>query len=86
MQRHTSKGLAAGGIRLATCLATSCILATSPAFAASSADARTQLRESGCQTLAQRVAAIPGSGPIWLASYEPAPGGEPLPAPLRQSP
>jgi hypothetical protein len=60
-------------------------LATSPTFAASSADARTQLRDSGCQTLAQRVTAIPGSGPIWLASYEPAPGGEPLPAPLRQS-
>ncbi len=85
MQRHTSKGGTAGGIRLATCLVASCILATSPTFAASSADGRTQLRDSGCQTLARRVAAIPGSGPIWLASYEPAPGGEPLPAPLRQS-
>ncbi|AZG15366.1 hypothetical protein EHF44_13635 [Cupriavidus pauculus] len=46
---------------------------------------RDALRDAGCQTLAARVAAIPGSGPVMLASYEPAPGGEPLPGPLKES-
>jgi len=57
-----------------------------PAAPAASGDAaREQLRDAGCQTLAQRVAAIPGKGPVMLASYEPAPGGEPLPGPLKES-
>jgi hypothetical protein len=88
VQRHLSeKGFTAGGIRLASCFIV-CALAAWPALAVSAAspgDAREQLRESGCQTLVHRVAAIPGSGPVMLASYEPAPGGGPLPGPLRQS-
>lgn len=40
---------------------------------------------SGCQALTARVAAIPGDGPVMLASYEAAPGEQPLPGPLQQS-
>lgn len=47
--------------------------------------ARDQMRDAGCQTLTQRVAAIPGNGPVMLASYEAAPGGDPLPGPLKES-
>lgn len=53
--------------------------------AASGTGQREQLRDAGCHTLAGRVAAMPGSGPVMLASYEPAPGGTPLPGPLQQA-
>ncbi|GJG95441.1 hypothetical protein [Cupriavidus pauculus] len=60
-------------------------LALSAAPPASGDTTRDKLRDAGCQTLAQRVAAIPGTGPVMLASYEGAPGGEPLPGPLKES-
>lgn len=56
-----------------------------PAAEAAREPLRDQLRDSGCRTLAARVAAIPGSGPVMLASYEAAPGGTPLPGPLQQT-
>ena len=66
-------------------LATPLALCASPASAAAAVDPREALRESGCQGLPARVAAIPGDGPVMLASYEAAPGGQPLPGPLQQS-
>ncbi|KVT59114.1 hypothetical protein [Burkholderia ubonensis] len=39
---------------------------------------RAELLASGCKTLAGRVAAVPGAGPVFLDSYEAAPGGPPL--------
>ena len=66
-------------------LATPLALCASPASAAAAVDPREALRESGCQALTARVAAIPGDGPVMLASYEAAPGGQPLPGPLQQS-
>lgn len=85
MQRNTSgmhfpaarKRLLAG--LMLTVLATPLILSAAPL------DPREQMREAGCQTLARRVAAIPGNGPVMLASYEPAPGGDALPGPLKES-
>ena len=70
-------------VLMTTVLATPLALSAAPA--ASGDAARDQLRDAGCQTLTQRVAAIPGNGPVMLASYEPAPGGEPLPGPLKES-
>ncbi len=61
------------------------VLATPPILSAAPLDPREQMREAGCQTLARRVAAIPGNGPVMLASYEPAPGGDALPGPLKES-
>jgi hypothetical protein len=66
-------------------LATTLALCATPASAAAPVDTREALRDGGCQALAGRVAAIPGDGPVMLASYEAAPGGQPLPGPLQQS-
>lgn len=87
MQRTTAgKPDQAARKRLTIVLMTSLLtmpLALSAAPASGDAD-RDKLRDAGCQTLTQRVAAIPGSGPVVLASYEAAPGGEPLPGPLKE--
>lgn len=61
------------------------VLCMPSAYPAPQSTPRDQLREAGCQTLLGRVAAIPGNGPVMLASYEPAPGGDPLPGPLQQT-
>src|SRR6185437_13309454 len=47
--------------------------------------ARGQLLQVTCQAIRSRVAAIAGTGPVMLASYEPAPGGEPLASALQGS-
>jgi hypothetical protein len=59
------------------------LLAAAPA--AASPPARDSLLADGCKTLAGRVSAVPGTGPVFLGSYEPAPGGEPLAPALRQA-
>ncbi|TCW85905.1 hypothetical protein C5O80_10455 [Burkholderia sp. SRS-46] len=46
---------------------------------------RAELLAAGCKTLAERVAAVPGSGPVFLSSYEPAPGGPALAPALTQA-
>ncbi|WP_231908195.1 hypothetical protein [Cupriavidus sp. USMAHM13] len=46
---------------------------------------RAALFAAGCLTLARLADAVPGSGPLFLASYEAAPGGEPLAPALRQA-
>ena len=60
------------------------VLTTMTTALAAPAGPREQLRDAGCQTVAGRVAAIPGNGPVLLASYEPAAGGAPLPGPLNE--
>lgn len=94
MQRHTiptcpirtlptrHAGLLAA--MLLACFALSATAAAVPATTPAP-QAREQLLRDGCKTLAARVAAVPGKGPVMLGSYEPAPGGEPLPPPLQQS-
>jgi len=67
----------------AACLAASAMAAT-PATAIAPDAAREQLLQGTCKAVAARVAAVPGKGPVMLSSYEPAPGGEPLPGPLQQ--
>lgn len=86
MQRYSlpSPALACAG----ACLMAAALATPPPAMAAPPVPpdaARQPLRDGACQALTARVAALPGKGPVMLASYEPAPGGEPLPAPLRQS-
>ncbi len=61
------------------------VMATPLTLSAAPAEPREQMGEAGCQTLAKRVTAIPGNGPVMLASYEPAPGGKALPGPLKES-
>jgi hypothetical protein len=63
---------------------TGAALASGPAGAREQ-DARKQLLQATCQAIESRVAAIPGDGPVMLASYEPAPGGEPLASALQGS-
>ncbi|AOJ06848.1 hypothetical protein WS71_05595 [Burkholderia mayonis] len=46
---------------------------------------RAELLAAGCKTLTERVAAVPGSGPVFLGSYEPAPGGAALAPALTQA-
>ncbi|KGX61535.1 hypothetical protein Y024_3179 [Burkholderia pseudomallei TSV44] len=46
---------------------------------------RAALLAAGCKTLAERVHAPPGSGPVFLGSYEPAPGGAALAGALTQA-
>ncbi|CAN0627864.1 conserved exported protein of unknown function [Burkholderia multivorans] len=65
------------------------MLAVPASPAARSADSappqRAALLTAGCRTLAERVAAAPGAGPVFLASYEPAPGGPALAPALTQA-
>jgi len=55
-----------------------CAVAQPASPQASQASPRAALLAAGCRTLAARVDAVPGGGPMFLASYEPAPGGEPI--------
>ncbi|GAA4331494.1 hypothetical protein GCM10023144_20230 [Pigmentiphaga soli] len=62
------------------------LLACGAAFAQPAAPApREQLLQATCRALGDRVSAVQGTGPAMLASYEAAPGGEPLPPALQQS-
>jgi hypothetical protein len=62
------------------------VLPVTPAQAAQAAHAadappqRAELLTAGCKTLAERVDAVPGTGPVFLGSYEAAPGGALAPA------
>lgn len=89
MQRTTAGKQYRAARKRLTHVLTSTMLAMPLALAAAPAPSgdstRDKLRDAGCQTLVQRVAAIPGTGPVMLASYEAAPGGEPLPGPLKES-
>ncbi|WP_029044718.1 hypothetical protein [Cupriavidus sp. amp6] len=70
--------------RLAAALLLPAALALAPAAAHAQASQQTLLAE-GCKALAERVGREAGSGPVFLASYEPAPGGEPLVPALRNA-
>ena len=62
--------------RLTAALLLPAALALAPAAAHAQASQQTLLAD-GCKVLAERVGREAGSGPVFLASYEPAPGGEP---------
>lgn len=80
LRRHLSRHLLlAGTVVLAT------ILVPPAAAQAPPAQAREQLLAGACQAIAARVAAVPGQGPVMLASYEPAPGQGPLAPALQQA-
>ncbi|WP_420868273.1 hypothetical protein [Cupriavidus oxalaticus] len=70
--------------RLTAALLLPAALALTPAAAHAQASQQTLLAE-GCKVLAERVGREAGSGPVFLASYEPAPGGEPLVPALRNA-
>jgi hypothetical protein len=60
-------------------LGTACLaMLAGGALAQEPTGAREQLLQTTCQAIDSRVAAIPGQGPVMLASYEPAPDGKPL--------
>lgn len=70
---------------LASALAALCTPDTSAAAAPTSPPARAEMFTDGCKTLAARVAAVPGGGPLFLGSYEPDPAGGALEPALRQA-
>src|SRR5213595_3964028 len=70
--------------RLAASVLLPAVLALAPAAHATE-PAQQALLADGCKTLAERVSREAGDGPVFLASYEPAPGGEPLAPALRNA-
>ncbi|EON16587.1 hypothetical protein C265_27015 [Cupriavidus sp. GA3-3] len=61
------------------------VLALAPGAARAAEPAQQTLLADGCKTLAERVSRESGNGPLFLASYEPAPGGGPLAPALRNA-
>ncbi|AGW93246.1 MULTISPECIES: hypothetical protein [Cupriavidus] len=75
--------------RIAASVLLAGLLAVAPRAAsaaqAAAPPAQQTLLADGCKTLAERVSREPGNGPLFLGSYEPAPGGEPLAPALRNA-